>query len=395
MNTFQQERITVIDALRGFTLLGILIVHTQSLWSYGRPEPASNMISASINFFIDTFMTGKFYTVFNMLFGVSFFIIISRAEAKGIDFRARFVWRLVILIFIGYLHQLIYTWEALLEYGLVGIPLVFFYKLDKKKVLILALFCLAISPFYEITYQHYFSHTHSEEIIQIIDDDHLTIEKNRNESTSNLFGHISAHFNYYVKHSTVDRLNLLKRNGPFTTFGLFLLGLFLAKIKFFENIEQKKSLYKKIIYISAGSFGLLIGIQHLFRNPDLLRFILHGYRSLLFSAFLVSGFILLYSTRIRPFLDYLIPYGKMGLTNYIAQSVFGLFFFTQAMLGFNTQDVLVRELIAVLFFVFQMIFCSYWIRYFAYGPIEWFWRSATYLKWIPIRKKNHLSHQIK
>jgi len=404
MNTKQQERITVIDALRGFTLFGILIVHVSYLWSFHDPVPVSNLINTSIKFFIDIFMRGKFYKVFNILFGVSFFIIISRAEAKGVDFRLRFVWRLVILIFIGWLHELIYTWEALLVYGLFGIPLVFFYKLDKKKVLVLAISCLAISPFYGITYQHLFSNSQSEEIVQIVDNERLNIEKNRNESVQNFFTHAFVHFNDNLKHSTVNRLIYAIKNGPFTIFGLFLFGLFLAKIRFFENTEQKNYLYKKVFYVSVSIFCLLYGIQTLILKPDslfgvelsaykrfLLSNILKSYGSEFFAAILVSGFMLLYSTRIRSFLDYLIPYGRMGLTNYISQSIFGLIFFTQPMLGFNNQDVMIRVIIATLFFAFQTFLCSYWLKYFAYGPIEWFWRSATYLKWIPFRKKSSIN----
>ena len=387
MNIVQQGRITVIDALRGFTLLGILIVNTEQLWGYEIALPESTLTSKIANTFIYTFMVGKFYKVFNMLFGVSFFIILSRAAAKGIDFRTRFVWRLVLLIFIGYLHEFIFTWEALLEYGLIGLPLVFFYKLNKKKVLIIAIACLVISPFYGITYDHFFStpnlNSKPEEIVQIMDNDRF-IEKNQNESVLKFLG---AHFDDNIKHSSVKRLKSLMKDGPFTTFGLFLLGLFLAKIRFFENSEQKKTLYKKVFYISTFVFCLFWGIRKLFLSPDsLLSNLSDSYGSEFFAAILVSGFILLYSTRLRSLLEYLIPYGKMGLTNYIAQSVFGLIFFTHATFGFNQQGIFVREIIVVLFFVFQTILCAYWLRHFAYGPFEWLWRCGTYLKWIPFRK---------
>ena len=382
----QEGRITVIDALRGFTLLGILIVHTQQLWGFDISIVETSVSSKAVKFFIHTFMVGKFYKVFNMLFGVSFFIILSRAEAKGIDFRARFVLRLVILIFIGYLHELIYTWEALFGYGLLGIFLVFFYKLDKKRILIIAITCLTISPFYQITYQHCFSNPKTEETIQIMDKDRLNIEKKQNESVrSFLFTHISDN----AKNSTVNQFNYFQKIGPFTTFGLFLIGLFLAKIRFFENAEQKKTLYKRVFYISTFLFALFYGIRKLFfTSTSLPSYVLDNYGAEFFAAALVSGFVLLYSTRVRSLLEYLIPYGKMGLTNYITQSVFGLIFFTQAMLGFNHQGIIVCELIALLFFVFQTILCTYWLKYFAYGPIEWMWRCATYLKWIPFRKKN-------
>ena len=386
MATDQQERITVIDALRGFTLLGILIVHTYNLWGdFYVPESTSNLsvnlIDTGISSFIGKFMSGKFHSIFTVLFGISFFIMLNRAETKGIDFRFRFVWRMIILIFIGCMHELIYTWETLLSYGILGIPLIFFYKFKKRTILITAVCCLAISslytPFYEnIKDKLQPSRSSIETVVQI----------DENSSSNETF---KTFFADHLKHSTVKRLDyFFKHSEAFCLFGLFLLGLYLGKIKFFENTDQKKRLYQKIFWISICIFCLFFCIQKLLYNSNYKTFsgISDDILDYSFTSAMVSIFILLYSTRFRSLMDYLIPYGKMGLTNYIAQSVFGLVVFAPFCMGLNTQGLTVRIIIALMFYIVQIFVCTWHLKYFRYGPLEWFWRSATYLKRVPFLK---------
>ena len=368
--------------------MGILIVHTQNLWGdfYSIPEPTSNSIINLINAgsvdFIKNFMNNKFYSIFTVLFGVSFFIMLNRAELKGVDFRFRFLWRMIILIFIGWMHELIYTWEALVSYGLLGIPLILFYKFNKTTIMILAICCLVISPFYSSFYHalkdKFFPQfsLQTENVVQIKD----------NTSSDETF---EAFLADHREHSTVKRMDYFIYHGPFGIFGLFLLGLFLGKIKFFENTEHKKRLYQKIFWISIGIFCLYGFIRKLSYHPDYKMFF-DIFDEIFWNYFLtsaiVSGFILLYFTKVRLFLDYLVPYGKMGLTNYIAQSVFGLIVFAPFFLGFNTQGITIRLIFALIFYAAQVFVCTRYLKYFIYGPLEWFWRSATYMRWVPFRK---------
>lgn len=79
----------------------------------------------------------------------------------------------------------------------------------------------------------------------------------------------------------------------------------------------------------------------------------------------------------------------MGLTNYVAQSIVGGTMFSMWGLGavfgsWGTTEVFVLGLAV---YIIQAIFSKYWLKYFLYGPLEWFWRSATYLKIQPFRKK--------
>ena len=78
--------------------------------------------------------------------------------------------------------------------------------------------------------------------------------------------------------------------------------------------------------------------------------------------------------------------GRMACTNYLGQSVIGIFLFYGIGLGLgNRVGLLGTELIALGVYAFQILFSSLWMRAFAFGPVEWVWRMLTYGKWLPLR----------
>jgi len=85
------------------------------------------------------------------------------------------------------------------------------------------------------------------------------------------------------------------------------------------------------------------------------------------------------------------PVGKMALSSYITQTLFGLILFYG--IGFHlytkTSPAL-NYLIAIAFFICQMLFSKWWLQYFQYGPLEWLWRSGTLLKWQPMIKQKRV-----
>ncbi len=72
--------------------------------------------------------------LFSFLFGLSFTLQMDNAAKRGINFSGRFVWRLVILFAIGFVHHLFYRGDILTIYAVLGLPLVLFYKLPNRWV---------------------------------------------------------------------------------------------------------------------------------------------------------------------------------------------------------------------------------------------------------------------
>ena len=369
--SMQQKRITVIDSLRGFSLLGILILHAVSsdVWFFTKVPSEGGAFAMKLSQLLDSAiseaMSNKFNTIFTLLFGISFYIMLSRAEAKGIDFRWRFEWRLLILVLIGYFHEIIFPFEALLTYGMIGLPLVLFWKMKKKWILVFAVACLLVYPF-------------SRDIVNL-----LGLGTNPVDFAEKpQFNSAIALFQYNITQFRNPLDIFFDVDWFLKVFGLFLLGFYVASIDFFNNIQEKKKMYWPVLLISFAMYLFFkLGAHYLSDK-------LYWYAHFCLSATYISGFILLYTTQAKKILAYMEPYGKLGLTNYIMQSVIGLLIFAPFFLGINYLNTTFNILVALVIYSFQAILSIWWLRYFTYGPFEWIWRSATYLKIIPLRKRN-------
>lgn len=139
-------RITVIDALRGFSLVGICLIHSmQHFGVMGTMQPQEifpweGTLNEIFSWLITYLVFGKFFIIFSCLFGLSFFIQMDRASQKGVDFRPRFLWRLALLLVIGFVHGLLVRIDILLVYAILGFVLVLMYKWPTKLLVGLTLF---------------------------------------------------------------------------------------------------------------------------------------------------------------------------------------------------------------------------------------------------------------
>lgn len=137
----EQERIKIIDVLRGFALLGIIIVHVVEQYYAGDNSifAKNTPLDIGISIFLGVFVMGKFFPIFSFLFGLSFAIQLDNAAQKGQKYAGRFLWRLLILMLIGFVHQLFYRGDILMIYAALGVVLILVHKLPNKILLIIAL----------------------------------------------------------------------------------------------------------------------------------------------------------------------------------------------------------------------------------------------------------------
>jgi len=138
-------RIDVADVLRGVAVMGIILLHTIEHYNfYSFPDTSHQ--SVFLNFTDKTVWSslfflfgGKAYAIFAMLFGFSFYIQDNNQAKRGKDFRARFLWRLLLLFFIGNINAMFFTSEILVMYSLIGVVLVLVCRLSNKTVLAIAI----------------------------------------------------------------------------------------------------------------------------------------------------------------------------------------------------------------------------------------------------------------
>ena len=147
------DRIRLIDALRGLSLAGIAMAHFGEQYlgfmsPPGQPYNIHGTADGVLEALSWIFIRGKGFGIFSFMFGLSFALQMQRAERHrpGTDFRPRFAWRLLILFAIGWLHGLAYSGDILTVYAALGIPLILFYRVRDRWLIVLAVLLLVGAP---------------------------------------------------------------------------------------------------------------------------------------------------------------------------------------------------------------------------------------------------------
>ncbi|NNC71120.1 MAG: DUF418 domain-containing protein [Flavobacteriaceae bacterium] len=403
-----KKRIASIDALRGFSLAGIVIVHMVENY-IGGPAPAEAMVVANqgildgiVNGFLFLFIRGKFFALFSFLFGLSFFIQMENGAHKGARFEGRFLWRLLLLLIIGAIHHLFYRGDILTIYALLGILLIPFFKMNTKLIIAtIVLLFLGLGRYIVFTFFG------SDSLFSGIDMD-----------PSN-----PALQNYYniIKNGTLDQVflrnttegHLMKLDfqlGVFgrgyLTFGFFLLGLLAGRLQLFQKFREQRSKVLNAFFWSLALFLLsMVAMALLFMSlnqgsqgqqaqPDFnnwqAMFALSAYDlSNIFMTFmLIFAFLLIYlKVNGERFLVKFAPYGRMALTNYFLQTLIGTALLYGWGLGYLGElRSIYTFLIGIVIIIIQMYFSKWWLSNYKYGPLEWLWRSLTYFKVYPFKK---------
>jgi len=400
----KKGRIHSVDALRGFALAGIVIVHMVENY-VGSLPPADAMAAVNqgipdsiVEGFISLFLRGKFFALFSFLFGLSFFIQMDKATEKGKRFEGRFLWRLILLFAIGAFHHLFYRGDILTIYALLGVLLIPFYRLETKWILaVTALLFLGLGRYVVFALfgdQPIFSGVPFDpENPYII----AYFEIIKNGSLLKVFT-INATEGSLMK---LDfQLGVFGRG--YLTFAFFLLGLYAGKFRFFENFRDNRKKVLKGLYWFIGLFILSVALTILlfsFSGQEgdsisfdswIVMFALTAFDlSNLFMTFvLIAGFLLIYmKPKGESFLNTFAPYGRMALTNYVAQTIIGTFILYGWGLGYlGDLRNIYTFLMGIVIIMLQMIVSRWWLQEFKYGPLEWGWRSLTYFKVFPFKK---------
>lgn len=397
----QFERISIIDALRGFALAGIVFAHMleQFIASATTPELYESMnptlIDQIASGLVDFLFRGKFFALFSFLFGLSFFIQMDNSEKRGNYFGGRFLWRLILLFAIGFVHSMFYRGDILTLYALIGIFLIPFFKVDTKWVLAFAgLIFLGVGRFivfYFTNGEGLFSAQdlgpegdYTKNYIQLLHTGSLPEVMTSNATEGNL---MKAEFQFGIF------------NRGYLTLAFFLLGLVMGRLEFFKNYLTKKKFLKKLwigglILFGVGFIGTAATFIALGENADfnswgfMLGLTFVDMTNLAMTILIVAVFVILFKKKkAGNLLQKFTPYGRMALTNYVMQSIIGTFIFFGWGLGYlgkipNSYVFLM----AIALIAIQMWFSKVWLKYFNYGPLEWLWRSLTFFKVFPFKK---------
>lgn len=344
-------------------MLGILIVHANDGFGLSPERIQTTIFDYLLIKFNDFFLESKCNTIFAVLFGVSFYLILRNPKNTN----AKFVWRCFLLALIGLFNKLFYSYDALMWYGIWGMVLVLFRNL-KPKYLITSCICLVLISLVIARFR----------VGDLLFGKSFGIRYGADKSFFDVVSYPNA---------VSDYLHVVLNGGILTTLAKFIFGYWIAKIGFIENIKQQLS--KRCLVIIWSVFVLMFIIHYIFYLKDIHNNLIETLNN--YSASLAYASALLYvyyhSGLCNRILKLFEPYGKLGLTNYSIGGILGVCFFNEFGLGLYKCGNSCVVLFFTMFFLLQAVFSYYWLRYFTYGPMEYVWRVATERKKIPFRRR--------
>jgi uncharacterized membrane protein YeiB len=328
------RRIDVLDYLRGFALLGIVLVNIGPLLFVKVPETGS--VDGAYWRLLYLFVEGRFYTIFTFLFGIGFYIFITRAIAKGKNGYLLFLRRAVILLLFGLIHVRFHPGEALSVYAVCGLLLLPFYKVHKVINLVAGVALLIV------------------------------------------FGLLSFKL--------------------FIVIPVMLLGIAAGQFQVFEDLPKNIrsiAVFTGIMFVLSVA-GLIFQFQYApfvfgtvseaeFKETQMFIEIGIMVGPIVSAVYAGALILVLQFPLIQKLLLPLKSCGRMALTNYIMQTVF-IYLAGYAFDLFGNITYLQTLYICIAIYAIQISFSIIWLHYFQYGPLEWVWRAATYLQMPPFRR---------
>ena len=396
------ERIEIIDILRGLAVGGILIGNMQWLSGYGMMPPAmaegAPMIDKVVTFLVHFFIEGKFYSIFSFLFGFGFALQIARATERGDTKATLFKRRLFWLLVIGLIHAyVLWPGDILSIYAVMGFILLLFRNKSDASLLKWAL-ALMIVPIvtYLLLYGAFVVFA-PPDVGATVDAGQAEFWNSSVETVgSGSFWQIMSTYNpgYIIGRymGLIFQMRLPK------ILAMFLLGFYAYRIGIFQNLKDNGLLLKRVMIfgLTLGVIGNLImtaaaGNEGSFPPSAI------GVVGVVGYAFgvpaLALGIIALLTTLWQTnlwkrVLGIFAPVGRMALTNYLMQTVVCVTIFYGYGFGqFGTFTASKATLTALAIFAAQIVVSTIWLKFFAFGPMEWIWRQLTYGRRISLRVK--------
>jgi uncharacterized protein len=382
-------RLHVVDALRGFTIASIMLLHNIEHFDfYYTPKNLPDwiiLLDKGIWKSLFFMFGGKSYAIFALLFGLTFFIQSNNQEKKGKDFRGRFAWRLVLLFLFGFINSAFYEGDILIIYALIGFLMLPVAKMNSRTVFWIAVI-LMFQPFYWFMFFKSFQNPGMEMA---------------NPLSWSYFGKMGEYITgnsllkLWIGNLTDGKTAVFiwtwETGRVFQTLSLFMFGMLAGRKYLFEKSDENKKVWTKILVVASILFVPLFifktGLDSWIKSEAIRRplgTIISSWSNMAFMLVLLSGFVLLFwSIALHKVLNVFSPMGKMSLSNYIMQSVMGSLIYYEIGLGmYQYTGATYSFLIGIVLAIIQGYFSSWWMRHHVRGPLETIWHKAT---WVGLR----------
>jgi uncharacterized protein len=427
----QGERIDILDALRGFAILGILLMNIPG---FGLPAPSGfdpsvhnefGTINYKVWYIVQWIPEGTQRAIFSMLFGAGIILFLSRQEQRvpGMKpaeyFFRRQLWLLVFGLFDIYI--LLWWGDILFDYACYGFIMFAFWKLSPKWLLTGAFICFLLMIARENLDLYRDKQTiRRGEVIAAMDTTKVKLSEVQKEQLAAMteFKESSQHDKKVKRTETAIR----KTTGNYPDVYKYRTGLYLnhALVKYtymavwdvllfmflgmaFYKMgvitgKARMGLYWTMAIVGLG-LGLLVSYLRIqpminykfnwFEYTKKIPFESYTLSRTLRALGILGTLLLLYrSGWVKWLFNLMRAPGQMAFTNYLTQSLIcGIIFYGPGFAMFGKLQRYEVYYVVGLIWLLQITWSNIWLRYFYFGPLEWCWRSLTYWKKQPLRKK--------
>jgi uncharacterized protein len=382
------ERLPLLDILRGFAVFGILVVNVlffSGPFEWVIAPPWQSWPDRVADLVIAGLFTGKFYSIFSILFGLGFAMQMERAEARGAAGTGTYARRLVILLAIGILHAAFLWYGDILHlYAVLGFFLLFFRRSGLGAIAPAVMIGLAIPP--------------GLAALGAIAMSFAPAGTGAGNEAAEMFRTAEALRAYgagtwleLTRHRVRDWLMLDSFAIFFApnVFAMMLIGVAAAKARIFHDLAARRPFFRRALY--AAVVPGVLGNAFIAATRDVLDPVVPSLLTVAVTAvqaIAVPSLAIVYisaialaagSARGARLLAPLAPVGRMALTNYLLQSVIATLIFYSYGLGlFGRVGPATTTGLAVAIFAAQVVASGWWMKRFRFGPAEWVWRSFTY-----------------
>ncbi len=399
------KRLATLDILRGFALFGILMVNM--IW-YSNPIASlisdnslwTDTQSVVTRFMIGFLFEGKFYVLFSMLFGYGFWLFLNKKNNDGKPVTGLFAMRLFVLLLIGVAHVvLLWAGDILVFYALLGFVLMLFRNVKKDRTLLI---WAAVFISWPVLLMGFLALLFQIPEVQAVMDQAMV------EQDAYFISLIDKALSVFQQGSFSEmiRMRLLEYSLSLSGFfffhvnilAMFLIGVYAARKKYMARTSELLPFFKKLCFygfmigIPANLFTAIALLYHDIYSPSAISFyymLVSSFGSPALTIAYVSGIVILIEKGVLSKLfNWLSFVGRMALTNYLLHSIIASFLFFSYGLGlFGKVNPLQSVLLVFIVYGLQIPFSIFWLKKFRFGPFEWLWRSLTYRRIQPFRKK--------
>ena len=395
------SRIVEIDMVRGFALFGVLLVN---MYNFGADSIAWNSQVDQLAFaLMRVFIQSKSWTLFAMLFGFGFAVQLQRADARGFRILPVYLRRLAVLFALGAAHALFFDGDILMLYAELGLALLLVRRLSTRGLLVLAVGLMLVFPVTRLASVP--GQPEEPEEVQSVAEARAELERARHTDVyaTGSLAEVAADNASAIPADPLEDID--SPESGLAVLAMFLLGFSVGRSGALRDIPGHVTCIARV-----RNWGLVLGFAAMaaervlaatagyavFRpqragpGAQLAGDLVFAFGTPVLALGYAATLVLAAQTPLgRAALAPLAVVGRLALTVYLTQTLM----FTTLFYGYGFGQAFRLGPVgvtawAVMIFSAQVVACQWWSKRFRFGPVEWMWRSLTYLKWQPLRRRN-------